>query len=64
MKPRDKRPAPGPHWKAAEAYGFDMSVIESNIAMSPKECVRVHDEFRQIADTLRDAMRKQHAKLP
>ena len=55
---------PGSHWKAAEAYGFDMSVIESNIAMSPKDRVRVHDEFRQIADTLKDAMRKQHAKVP
>ena len=55
---------PGSHWKAAEAYGFDMSVIESNIAMSPKQRVQVHDEFRLTADTLRDAMRKQHAKVP
>ena len=63
MKPRRKRPAPGPHWKAAEAYGFDMSLVDLNLEMSPEERLRAHDQFRQLADVLRDAMRKQRAKV-
>ena len=29
-------------WKAAEAYGFDMSLIEANLRRTPAERIRMH----------------------
>ena len=29
-------------WEAAEAYGFDMSLIEANLRRTPAERIRLH----------------------
>jgi len=47
----------GPAWKAAEAYGFDMSIIESNLLRTPAERMRVHSRALAAALELRKAMR-------
>jgi hypothetical protein len=49
---------PGPAWKAAEEYGFDMSLIEINLEKTPEERILAHDRVRQMADALREAMRR------
>jgi len=50
----------GPAWKAAEAYGFDMSVVESNLRRTPEELVLMHDRIRRTIQECREALRKQN----
>jgi len=49
---------PGPAWKAAEAYGFDMSLIEANLALTPLERIRAHNRALNTALELRSAMER------
>lgn len=51
---------PGPAWRAAEAAGFDMSLIELNLAKTPLQRMRDHDRALAQVNLLRDAMRKHH----
>jgi len=49
---------PGPAWRAAEAHGVDMSLIESNLRRSPAERVRAHSRDLAMERELKEAMRK------
>ncbi len=48
----------GPAWKAAEAYGCDMSLIESNLLKTPAERLRAHADALDAATELREAMER------
>ena len=51
----------GPAWKAAEDYGFDMSLVESNLRKSVEERIRCHCRALRTARNLREAVRETHA---
>ncbi|MDA1139437.1 MAG: hypothetical protein O3B01_12710 [Planctomycetota bacterium] len=53
-RPRNR----GPAWKAAEDYGFDMSLVEANLSKTPAERVRQHCEAVDFALKLRKVMRE------
>ena len=42
-------------WAAAEAYGFDMSLVESNLRKTPAERIRAHGRALATALALREA---------
>ncbi|MEI7731454.1 MAG: hypothetical protein WCO56_17905 [Verrucomicrobiota bacterium] len=52
----------GPAWQAAAAAGFDMSLIELNLAKTPWERLQDHDEALAFASLLQEAMQKRDAK--
>ncbi|MEW6355847.1 MAG: hypothetical protein AB1696_05965 [Planctomycetota bacterium] len=52
----------GPAWRAAEAYGFDMSLIESNLHMTPMERIRAHDRVLNTILDLKRAEERFHGK--
>jgi hypothetical protein len=35
----------GPAWRAAYEYGFDMSLVEDALRMSPEERIEEHQKF-------------------
>ena len=47
--------APSDRWAAAEAYGCDMSLLESNLRKTPAERIRVHERALAAALALREA---------
>ena len=62
MSGQEKRLKPGAAWRAAEAYGFDMSLIEANLRKTPAERIRLHAIALRTALALRDAMRNRRAR--
>jgi len=56
--PKDDLAGPGPVWKAAEAWGFDMSLIEDNLHLTPAQRIQNHASALSLAETLREAMRR------
>lgn len=48
-------------WKAAEAYGFDMSLIEANLRRTPAERIRLHARALTLALSLRQQMKNRRA---
>jgi len=48
----------GPAWKAAETYGCDMSLIESNLLKTPADRLRAHANALDAAIELREAMER------
>ena len=48
-------------WKAAEAYGFDMSLIEANLRRTPAERIRLHARTLALALALRQQMKNRRA---
>ena len=48
-------------WKAAEAYGFDMSLIEANLRRTPAERIRAHARTLALVLTLRQQMTNRRA---
>ncbi len=48
-------------WQAAEEYGFDMSLVEDNLRLTPWERICRHSRALNMALTLREAMEKCHA---
>ena len=48
-------------WMAAEAYGFDMSLIEANLRRTPAERIRLHARTLALALTLRHQMKTRRA---
>ena len=61
MKPETSPPKRGPAWRAAEAYGFDMSLVESALRMTPEQRIRVNVYSVAMALELREAMKKRDA---
>ena len=55
-KAQPRRVKAGPAWKAAEAYGCDMSLIEINLRKTPAERIRDHSHALATATALREAM--------
>ena len=58
--PRRHRPADA--WKAAEAYGCDMSLLEDNLRMTPQQRIQAHRSALALAERLRTAMEKFHER--
>lgn len=52
----------GPAWKAAEDYGFDMSIIESNLRRTPLQRIRAHDAALQAIRQLRESVEHSDAR--
>lgn len=48
---------PGPAWREAEAYGFDMSLVEISLGKTPADRVREHDDAISFAGHLAAATR-------
>ncbi|HSF07371.1 MAG TPA: hypothetical protein VLG10_16445 [Methylomirabilota bacterium] len=48
-------------WKEAEAYGFDMSLIEANLRRTPAERIRAHARALALAIALRQQMKNRRA---
>ena len=48
-------------WQAAKEYGFDMSLVDDNLRLTPWERIRHHSRALATALTLREAMEKRHA---
>jgi hypothetical protein len=48
-------------WEAAEAYGFDMSLIEANLRRTPAERIRAHARALALATTLQEQMKSRRA---
>ena len=48
-------------WKAAEAYGFDMSLIEANLRRTPAERIRLHARVLNLSVALRQQMKNRRA---
>ena len=62
MRKVRKLAPPGPHWKAAEEYGIDMSLVESSLRRTHEERVNAHTQALATALVLREAMRKRNAQ--
>ncbi len=66
MSAAKTQPAPpttaGPAWKAAEAYGCDMELLESNLKKTPAERLRAHNRALNTVVMLRQAMEKRRAR--
>ena len=52
----------GPAWKAAEAYGCDMSLVEANLELTPLERIRRNDWALATTETLRKAVERRRAR--
>ena len=50
-------------WKASEAYGFDMSLIEANLRRTPAELIRMHARALALALSLRQQMKNRRVGL-
>lgn len=48
-------------WEAAQAYGFDMSLIEANLRRTPADRIRAHARALALAITLRQQMKNWRA---
>ena len=46
-------------WQAAEAAGFDMSVVEMNLERTPWERILNHNRALALANELREALQQQ-----
>lgn len=51
----------GPAWEAARAFGFDLSLIETNLELTPAERVRKHSRALAMAIALREAGERSRA---
>ncbi len=52
----------GSAWKAARAYGIDVSLLENNMHLTPLERIRIHGRALNEALMLRDAVSEQRAR--
>lgn len=52
----------GPAWRAAEAAGIDMSLLERSLAMTPWERMQEHQAALDFAHQLQEAIKKRHAE--
>lgn len=52
----------GRAWRAAEAAGIDMSLVESALRKTPADRLRAHDRALGVALALRQAMEKRRVK--
>ena len=52
----------GRDWKAAREYGFDMSLIESNLRKTPLERIRTLNRVLNTALQVRKAMERANAR--
>ena len=47
-------------WQAARAYGIDVSLLETNLQLSPHERIQAHARALDEALMLQQAVREQH----
>jgi hypothetical protein len=52
-------PDAGPAWRAACEYGFDMSLVEDALQMTPEQRIREHQRALDLVLELEDARRSQ-----
>lgn len=58
-----KRKASRSAWQEAEAAGFDMSLVEMNLHLTPLARVRQHHRAINLARQLREAVKARHGGL-
>ena len=61
MKTKEEVPSPSEKsaWETAEDYGFDMSLIELNLQLTPLERCQQHDRAMNLAMEMRKAAESQ-----
>lgn len=62
MKNGRRAPVKTDPWKAAEAHGCDMALLEANLRRSPAERIRRHSRALASALALREAMERRRAR--
>ena len=55
---RLRNPAPGSRIEAAQKYGIDLTLLISQLRLTPEERARELEEAAQIADEVRGAARR------
>jgi len=55
-------PDAGPAWRAAAKYGFDMSLVEDAMRMTPEQRLEQHQQALDMILELKDAGEKHAAK--
>lgn len=58
----DKAVRSHPAWDAAEAYGIDMSQIETQLRLTPAERIQRHRRALATVNMLIEAVRKSHGR--
>ena len=61
-KEHTKRKEARSAWQEAEAAGFDMSLVEENLRMTPWERLLDHGRAMQTAMELQSALKKRHGR--
>jgi hypothetical protein len=56
------RATPAPPFSIATAEEIDLSLLEDSLAKTPWERMQANDDALHLAEILRSAMRKRHAK--
>jgi hypothetical protein len=59
IKPEDKLAPPGDSWRAAEAAGVDMSLLEHSLSLTVWERMVEHQRTLEILEMLENAKIKQ-----
>ena len=49
-------------WKAAEAFGCDMALLEENLRMKPDERLRAHQAALNLVEELQRGSPKHHVR--
>ena len=55
-------PDAGPAWRAAAAYGFDMSLIEASLKLSPEQRLVEHQQVIDFLIELQESAQSHGAK--
>jgi hypothetical protein len=56
---KSKHSAPKDAWAAAEAYGFDMKLLEERLRMTPEQRIDANQDALDLAEALEAAGRRQ-----
>ena len=55
-------PGHGPAWQAAQDYGFDMSLVEANLALTHQQRIRQHTRALRMAQELKEGLEQAHER--
>ncbi len=55
-QPKKNEVKKGPAWRAAEAFGLDMSLVEANLELTPAERIHFQSRLMKFDQSLQRAM--------
>ena len=55
-EPEKKKVKKGPAWRAAEAFGLDMSLVEANLELTPAERIQFQSRLMKLDQSLQRGM--------